>query len=142
MQLVCREILEDARGGFEYRGKGAFLRWLFSSALSKLRDRHKFHQRQRRAPDREGGRLDDLPSVAYSTLISPSRDAIGREAVERLERAFDQLPEQYREVITLARIVGLSHAEIAEQMGRTPGAVRTLLGRALARLSELFDLGL
>jgi DNA-directed RNA polymerase specialized sigma24 family protein len=42
-------------------------------------------------------------------------------------------------VISLARIVGLSHAEIAKEMGRSEGAVRTLLSRALARLATLLD---
>ena len=136
-QSVCREVLEDIRSDFEYRNKGAFLRWLFSTALSKIRDRHRFHKRQRRTPEREDGCVEDSPGNAYATLLSPSRDAIGREDLERLERAFDQLPEQYREVITLARIVGMPRAEIAEQLGTTSGAVRTMLGRALARLSEL-----
>jgi DNA-directed RNA polymerase specialized sigma24 family protein len=42
-------------------------------------------------------------------------------------------------VISLAHIVGLSRAEIAERMGRTDGAVRTLLWRGLATLAELVD---
>ena len=64
---------------------------------------------------------------------------MAREELERIESAFDRLPEEYREVITLARIAGLSRAEIAERMGRREGAVRTLLSRALARLAELLD---
>ena len=35
------------------------------------------------------------------------------------------------------RLLGLSHAEIAEQMGRSENAVRLLLSRALARLVTL-----
>jgi DNA-directed RNA polymerase specialized sigma24 family protein len=42
-------------------------------------------------------------------------------------------------VIALSRNVALSHAEIAEQIGRSEGATRTLLYRALERLSELLD---
>ena len=51
--------------------------------------------------------------------------------------AFAQLPEDYREVITLSRVVGLSHGQIASQLGKSEGAVRVLLHRALARLSGL-----
>jgi DNA-directed RNA polymerase specialized sigma24 family protein len=39
-------------------------------------------------------------------------------------------------VITLAHLAGLSRAEIAEQMGRSTGAVRVLLHRALSRLAD------
>jgi hypothetical protein len=57
--------------------------------------------------------------------------------MRRLEVVFAQLPEDYRQVITLARIVGLSHAEIAGEMGRNEGTVRVLLHRALVRLGWL-----
>ena len=62
-----------------------------------------------------------------------------REEVLRIEQAFEELPENFREVITLSRILGLSHREIAEQTGSTEGATRALLFRALARLSRLLD---
>ena len=61
------------------------------------------------------------------------------EEIARLEAAIDQLPEEQREVITLAHLVGLSRADIGAQMGRTEEAVRALLHRAKARLSILLD---
>jgi type IV pilus assembly protein PilW len=72
----------------------------------------------------------------YRTFCTPSGVLQAREEVERIEAAFDALPDDYREVITLSRIVGLSHAEIAERSGRSEGATRTLLYRALGRLAE------
>ena len=73
----------------------------------------------------------------YATLFSPSQAAIAREDLDRLERAFEQLPADYQQVIRLARIVGLSHAEIATEIGRSEGAVRVFLHRALGRLGLL-----
>jgi RNA polymerase sigma factor (sigma-70 family) len=61
------------------------------------------------------------------------------ELAQQMELAFDRLPDDYREVITLARIVGLSHAEIARQMGRGEGAVRMLLSRALVAYVAAMD---
>ena len=61
---------------------------------------------------------------------------MGKEALAALERAFDQLPEHFREVITLARVAGYSHAEIAAATGRTEVAARQLLHRAMAALSS------
>ena len=57
-----------------------------------------------------------------------------RENQDALESAFDELTEEHREVITLARLVGLSHAEIADQTDRTEDACRQLLRRALIKL--------
>ncbi|MBK8979364.1 MAG: sigma-70 family RNA polymerase sigma factor [Planctomycetes bacterium] len=138
VQSVCREVLGDVRQGFDYRGESAFLGWLMQAALNKIRDRHRYHAAQKRDAAREADvEAEDLS--AYASLLTPTRVAVGRESVERMERAFDQLSDEHREVIVLARGIGLSHAEIAERMGRSPGATRMLLGRALARLGELMD---
>jgi len=42
-------------------------------------------------------------------------------------------------VITLAHLVGLARAEIAQQMGKSEGAVRVLLHRALARMAAILS---
>jgi RNA polymerase sigma-70 factor (ECF subfamily) len=64
-----------------------------------------------------------------------------REELERVERAFDTLRDEQREVISLAHVVGMSRAEIAAQLGKSEGAVRTMLSRALAELAERLDDG-
>ena len=73
----------------------------------------------------------------YESVLSPSGVLTRKEEFRRLEEAFEQLPEDYREVIVQFRLLGLSHAEIAEKMGRSENAVRLLLSRALARLVTL-----
>ena len=73
--------------------------------------------------------------AGYSGLCTPSRDAAAREELARAEAALARLSEEHREVIVLARIVGLSHAQIAEKLGTTEVATRSLLHRALARLA-------
>lgn len=59
--------------------------------------------------------------------------------LERIEGAFDGLDEDEREVITPARVVGLSHKGIAEVMGRSEGATRVRLHRSLAQRAEVLD---
>jgi len=84
-------------------------------------------------PDRDGW------AGMYASIASPSQVAMSNEAANRMESAFDQLDDAQREVILLARIARLSHAEIAQSMGRTEQATRSLLSRALARLAGLLD---
>ncbi len=134
VQSVCRELLQDL-DGFEYRGEGSFLRWLFSTALNKLRERARYYGRDKRDPGREAG-LSVEAMQAYAGIASPSQEVISAEEVDRIERVFDRLPEDYREVITLTKIAGVPYAEVAEFMGRSSTAMRMLLGRALARLAE------
>jgi RNA polymerase sigma-70 factor, ECF subfamily len=66
---------------------------------------------------------------------------VAAEELGRLEAAFARLDADYREVIVLARVVGLSHAEIAARMGRTESATWNLLARALAKLSTELERG-
>ena len=146
VQSVCREILEDA-GAFEYQGEAAFRNWLFTKALRKILDRNKFYRRDKRDIGREAAQAARSAGPGagvarcYATICSPNREAMVHEEVEALERAFDRLPDNYREVITLARVVGLSHAEIAERLGVTEAYSRSLLSRALARLARLLRTG-
>ena len=138
VQSVCRELVEGL-DEFRYEGEPQFLGWLFTTALNKIREKQRFHARERRSAAREASEVaadvEDLVAIAH--WITPSRDASGKERMRRLEAAFAELPDEYREVIGLARIAGLSHKEIAVRTDRSEAASRELLGRALVRLGEL-----
>ena len=140
-QSVVREALEDLPR-FEMRREGGFRRWLLLRAENKIQDRGRFWSRARRDPALEtalGGDdgEDRAVAAALSSLATPSRDAQSREELQRLESAFARLSEDQRRVILLARIGGLSHEEVAAEMGRTVLATRSLLARAMARLAVL-----
>jgi RNA polymerase sigma-70 factor (ECF subfamily) len=66
---------------------------------------------------------------------TPSVIASKKEALDKLEQALDKLKPEYKQVILLKRIEGLSHAEIAERLDKNTGAVRMLLSRAMAALT-------
>lgn len=135
VQSVCREALEDLTG-FDYRGEAAFRHWLYTRAQHKLLEKHRYVGAEKRDAAREETLADSttfLPS--YQTLLTPSRVLAARESVAHFEAAFDELPEDYRDAISLHRLCGLSHAEIAERMGRSEGAVRNLVYRGMSRLA-------
>ena len=142
VQSVCREVLTHL-GRFRHPSENAFKRWLYTTALRKIVGRREFYLAGKRdvlrnVPlDRESddSRRAELLAT-YSSFTTPSHHAMVREEVERIEAVFEDVPEEYREVITLAHVVGLSRAEIAEQMGRSEGAVRMLLHRALAQVAR------
>jgi RNA polymerase sigma-70 factor (ECF subfamily) len=141
VQSTCREVLEHI-DRFQFPSEAAFKQWLYTTALRKIINRRDFYVAQKRDALREvpiGDASDANEELlrAYRSFSSPSRRAMVREEVERIERAFETLPDEYREVITLAHVVGLSRAEIAQQMQKSEGAVRVLLHRALAKVSSL-----
>lgn len=141
-QSVCRQVLENFER-FDYRGEDSFRHWLLGQAENKIRDRQRFWHRNKRDQDREegnavaleaGGVRGAAPS-GLQDMATPSRHVAGREELQRLEETFAELPEDFRTVIHLARMEGLSHKEISERMGKTVSATRSLLCRALARLA-------
>jgi len=147
VQSVCREVLENAER-FRHPSEQAFKQWLFLTALRKIQTRGRYHLAQKRDARRQegtdpteqsGAGFDQRLATCYSSFSSPSRAFDHKEQVERVERAFDDLSEEQREVVTLAHLVGLSRGEIAQRMGKSEGAVRSMLNRALAHLSELLE---
>jgi RNA polymerase sigma-70 factor (ECF subfamily) len=142
VQSVCREILQEARR-FQHASESAFKSWLYTTALRKIADRAQHWRTLKRDAGREErlpSRMDDTGLVGiYRSISSPSQHAVASEERERIERAFEELEEEQREVIVLAKVAGLSRAEIAAQTGRSEGAVRVLLHRSLARLAEMLE---
>jgi DNA-directed RNA polymerase specialized sigma24 family protein len=64
--------------------------------------------------------------------------AIRQEQAALLADSIARLPEEMQEVLLGRLLDGLSHAVLAERLGRTEGATRALYVRALDRLRELY----
>jgi RNA polymerase sigma-70 factor (ECF subfamily) len=136
-QSVVRDVLENL-DRFRYDGEDGFRRWLFKTAQRKVLDRHAYYSAKKRAADAPPAEPGDLEATlaCYGNVLTPSRAAIAREELMRVERAIDALPPEMREVVILSRVVGLSRRAVAEELGKTEGSVRMLLHRALARLGD------
>lgn len=138
VQSACREVLAHL-DRYRYQGEDQFRRWLYTTALRKLANKAEYHRAAKRDVRRDLAAPSDWSAVAqsYADVATPSRRMMLQEQVELLEAAFDRLPDDQREVLTLSRIVGLPHAEIAVAMERSEGACRALLHRATAQLGMI-----
>jgi RNA polymerase sigma-70 factor (ECF subfamily) len=133
----------DGLKDFTYKNEGDFLRWLSTIAENRLRDiLDRFHADKRdvdrEIPFKKEGRSTKGDSIGAAGPVrdtTPSVIVGKKEALDRLEKALDQLKPEYKEIIVLKKIEGLSHAEIAERLGKNTGAVRMLLARATAALT-------
>lgn len=70
---------------------------------------------------------------------SPSEHVRWRERAGAIAAAVDALPDDQREVVLLKHCQGLTLADIATQLDRTPAAIAGLLRRGLARLRTQLD---
>ena len=129
--LVQETLLQTFKRieGFEPRRVGALQAYLRQAVLNRIREEFR---RKGRRPDATD--LDDIPVDGDQ---SPLEQAIGREAVDRYERALARLKTEEREAIIARVEMGYTYEELAEALGKpTPDAARKTAQRALVRLAE------
>ena len=129
--LVQHTLLHTFRTiqDFQPRHVGALQAYLRQAVLNRIRDELRRNRRQ--PPNTE------LDEVQLASRDSPLEEAIGREAVERYERALARLKPEEREAIIAKVEMGYSYVELAETLGKpTPDAARKAAQRALVRLAE------
>jgi RNA polymerase sigma-70 factor (ECF subfamily) len=121
VQDAFERLVAEARAGRMPDNAGG---WLARVALNLLVSEARHADVERRYE----------PSLARpATPASPAETVEGREGARHLQVALAALPATDRETILLAAN-GAGSAELAERLGRTRLAARTLLCRARARL--------
>ena len=115
--------------------RGSARVYLVQLARSRSLDRVRLRRRREALLADAGG-----PSVIAAELGGEQRGASGLAAALSSEErtqvfaALKQLSEAERKAVTLSFFDGLSHAEIAAQLGEPLGTVKTRIRRALLRM--------
>ena len=125
------------------RTAAGFRAWLARIAENNLRDAVRALSRDKR-PEAHG-RATRAGGTAAETLLAtlagadPTAGSIaaGREAVSRLRSAIEGLPPSYHRVVVEVDLGERTVAEVAAELGKSPGAVHMLRSRAHERLKEL-----
>jgi RNA polymerase sigma-70 factor (ECF subfamily) len=107
-----------------------FPQWLLAIARNLARD----HYRKRRATQSLDESETELPDEETPL---PLRAIASRERCEEVSTALAELPERYRDALTLRYFRGLDYRTICRRLGLTDGALRGVLGRALSRLRDV-----
>src|SRR5262245_32168866 len=114
---------------FEPRRVGALQAYLRQAVLNRIRNELRRKRRRPLVEELDGQEIDQAPS--------PVEEAIGREAVDRYERALTRPRPEEREAIIARVEMGYTYEELAEALGKpTPDAARKAAERALVRLAE------
>jgi len=88
----------------------------------------------RRASSAPAEVFDEMKDDRPDDGLDPEALLMQRQTVERVRRAVDELPVDYREVIVLRELEGMSYKEIAAVAGIPIGTVMSRLARARERL--------
>jgi RNA polymerase sigma-70 factor (ECF subfamily) len=139
VQETCLRAFRDL-DRFRYQSPGSFLRWLSSIADHVILDRVRYQGRARRAGDAVPFRSPSNPLGPDPVdTRTPSRVFAQQEAVERLLDRLAALPDEYRQAILLAKVEGLTTAEMAERLGKSREAVALLVFRAVKRFRAICE---
>jgi RNA polymerase sigma-70 factor (ECF subfamily) len=116
-----------------YDGRASLSTWIYTIARNTAFTARKRH--------RQHVSLDD-PEFAQSMEHLPELQTSGREegAGEDVQQFLAQLPDKYRQVITLFYLEQRSYEETAELLGVPMGTVKTYLHRARRELARLGNL--
>lgn len=112
-------------------GASTFRVWLFRIARNVVAERRRTRRRRPEAP------LEDAASVVDEVDIAAQ--VTGRDEAAAAWRAVSRLTGDRRRAVILRFVDEMSTAEIAGTLGRSEGAVRVLIHRALRSIAR--DLG-
>jgi RNA polymerase sigma factor (sigma-70 family) len=135
VQEACLRALKYF-GGFRGEGAGQSRSWLLTIVRNMA---HTWRGRHR--ADASATEFDE--TVHSEAMTGDHPDALARsDARDALAHALDHLPPDFREVIVLREIEGLSYKEISEVVDVPVGTVMSRLSRARKRLQDaLIDSG-
>ncbi len=153
-QLESMDIVQDVLvsalkdlGKFTYKNEGDFLRWLSRIAENRLRGHlHRLHANKRDI--RKEVRLNNRRRITEDSFVAaleavdtttPSAIMSKKEEFDKLAKAIEALTPQYREVIVLTKIEGLSYKEIGDRLGKSSDAVRKFASRAMTALIGAYE---
>ncbi len=152
-KLDSMDVVQDAMinafkglGQFTYKHEGDFLRWLskvaenaFLNHVNRLHaDKRDLRREVPLEQSESAQRSKSFRASEPFETTTPSRIIANHEDLARLERALDTLNPEYREVITLAKLEGLSYQVIGDKLNKSPDAIRMLAVRAMAALTAEF----
>ena len=113
-----------------------FRPWIHEIARNASIDLYRRSRRMREVSIDSDAGLPAADAARLQSSAPPEVAVIGRQRLEYLRSALDELSETHQEVIVLRELEGLSYAEIGDRMQLSPSAVESALFRARRRLER------
>jgi RNA polymerase sigma-70 factor, ECF subfamily len=130
--VVQEAYLRAWKGIRRFRGDAQFSTWMYritANAASTMT------QRRRR---QQATHIDDVAEPVEMRLEhQPEGAAESAAALEELSVAVSELPPKLRAIIVLKDVYGLSHEDIAEELGISVAAAKVRLHRGRKKLRDL-----
>ncbi|HEY4633816.1 MAG TPA: RNA polymerase sigma factor [Candidatus Limnocylindrales bacterium] len=131
--LANLQRFEERARPADGEGASTFRVWLFQIARNTVAERRRTRRRHPETP------LDDLPDADAVAPGDLAAEVVIRDEAATAMRAVDRLAGDRRRAVVLRFVHEMTTAEIAGVLGRSEGAVRVLIHRALRSVAR--DLG-
>ncbi len=135
--LTAETFLKAFNTFHKFKWQGISIKvWLYRIATNALND----HYRQKPMQFVLSETLEGHPDLSQDIeeeVNELDKALFGDENLVRLSAAIDQLIPRYKNVISLYYFTGLSHVEIAQAIGKSHSAVKTMMHRAMKQLKEI-----
>jgi RNA polymerase sigma-70 factor (ECF subfamily) len=127
-------FIKAYEGLAQFRENVSFVAWLSRIATNHCLDL--LRKRSRRKTDSLDALIDAKgdPTVAPEPDLARDQEAASNQQIAK--KVLEQLPPNYREVLVLRELDGLSYEEIAQVLNCSLDAVKARLKRARAELQE------
>jgi RNA polymerase sigma factor (sigma-70 family) len=125
--------LRDAKTGPIENGAAYLFRMANNLLIDRAREAMRRQRREQSWSDETLGRFEGTRDVADQALAADEAIA-SRQESDRVSAAIRQLPPGAQTVLRLHKIEGLSHAEIAAQLGISRNGVEKHMGVAMKHL--------
>ncbi|MCD0177918.1 sigma-70 family RNA polymerase sigma factor [Deinococcus sp. 14RED07] len=119
-----------------FRAGERVLPWLYQVARNTQIESHRRKQLQRFSLEQA---REDVGFEVTSEKRSPVQAAESADAQDRVQRALQQLPPEYREAVVLRFMEDLSYDEIAQIQGVALGTAKSRVFRAKEQLADLLE---
>jgi RNA polymerase sigma-70 factor (ECF subfamily) len=147
--VVQETFLAGTRDFHQFRGRSepefrGWLRQILASLLANLVRHYQGTQRRDIRLERQlAVELEQsshaLDGGLVASISTPSQQAIRRDQSMMLAEALGRLQDDYRELLILRHLEGLTFPEIATRLGRTLDSVKKQWPRALAALRRQLE---
>lgn len=142
--LAQEVFLRVYRARKRYQPEAKFSTWLFTIANNVASNANRALARHRevnvgaRASSEDNGPQLEQMALEASGLM-PNRQLDRAERAEIVRLAVESLNERQRMALMLSKFEGMSYADIAETMGLTVQATKSLLSRARENLRDILE---
>jgi RNA polymerase sigma-70 factor (ECF subfamily) len=139
--LTQETFLSALKAIKNFRGEADLKTWLYRIAVNESRNRFRWWKRRHRSAivslDAENPQTQTAMHESISDPAeNPEAETLRRERERALRRALTELPTNFREVIVLRDLEGLSYEEVATTLETNVGTVKSRIARGREELRK------